>query len=131
MHKNEIVRGTFLSKPGDAFENSYYLVLRYLNNGAITVELTTNKNEKFEIPFYLLFRALGMTRDRDIINHIVYGVDNVDPVTISMMETIEKSFEVTDARFEPNKDSIDPIEIISYIAAKITDTANNVAAQEG
>src|SRR5581483_7788651 len=54
MHLNEVVRGTFQSKPGDYYENSYYMILRYLNTGAITVEITTNKFEKLEIPFYII-----------------------------------------------------------------------------
>lgn len=130
MYMNEIVRGMFLSKPGDAFENSYQVILRYLNNGAITVEITTNKFDKFEIPYYLIFRALGMTRDRDIVNHIVYGVDNDDPVTKTMLEILEKAFEVDDAKFGAIRKSTNPTEIIQYIATKITENANTAAAKK-
>lgn len=124
MHMNEVVRGTFLSKPGDAFENSYQVILRYLNNGAITVEITTNKFDKFEIPYYLLFRALGMTSDRDIVNHIVYGVDNEDPVTKRMMEILERAFEVDDAKFGKIRTETNPVEIINFIGNRITETAS-------
>lgn len=124
MHLNEIVRGNFLSKPGDAYENSYQVLIRYLNSGAITVEITTNKSDKLEIPYYLIFRALGMTRDRDIINHIVYGVDNEDPITKHMLEVLERAFEVDDARFGFIRKSTDPIEIVTYIAVKITESVS-------
>jgi DNA-directed RNA polymerase beta subunit len=124
-HLNEIARGTFLSKPGDAFENSYYMTLRYLNNGAITIELVMGKNEKFEIPFYIIFRALGMTCDRDIVNHIVYGIDNKDPVTLHMMKVLERAFNVEDSKFAPINNSLNSTEIINFIAKKINDVSNN------
>lgn len=129
MYGSEIVRGTFLSKPGDAFENSYQLILRYLNNGAITIEITTNKFNKFELPYYVLFRALGMTRDRDIINNIVYGVDQTDPITREMLQILDMAFTVDDAKFGPILKTTEPAEIIRFIAQKITDTAQSATAR--
>lgn len=129
MYGNEIVRGTFLSKPGDAFENSYQLILRYLNNGAITIEITTNKFNKFELPYYVLFRALGMSRDRDIINNIVYGVDQTDPITREMLQILDTAFTVDDAKFGPILKTTEPAEIVRFIAQKITDTAQSATAR--
>ncbi len=130
MYGNEIARGTFLSKPGDAFENSYQVILRYLNNGAITIEITTNKFDKFEIPYYLIFRALGMTRDKDIVDNIVYGVENDDPVTKSILEILERAFETDDARFGFIRKNTNPVEIIAFIAQRITDNANTQVARK-
>ena len=130
MYMNEIARGTFLSKPGDAFENSYQVILRYLNSGAITIEITTNKFDKFEVPYYLIFRALGMTRDRDIVDHIVYGVDNTDQTTIQMMKILEDAFEADDATFGAIKKSTVPTDIIQFIATRITEGANPTAAKK-
>lgn len=130
MYQNEIARGTFLSKPGDAFENSYQVILRYLNNGLITIEITTNKFDKIEIPYYLIFRALGMSRDRDIVNHIVYGVDNEDPVTKAMLEILERCFETDDGKFAAIRKSTNSTEIIQYIAQRMTETANSSAARK-
>ncbi len=130
MHMNEIVRGTFLSKPGDAFENSYQIILRYLNNGAITIEITTGKFEKFEIPYYLIFRALGMTSDREIVNNIVYGVENEDPITKRMIDILDQAFEVDDAKFGPILKKTNPVEIIQFIADRITEAANIANARK-
>ena len=99
MHQKEIARASIISKPGDGYENSWQIILRYLNNGAITVELTAGKKDKVDVPFYLIFRAFGMTQDRDIINHIVYGVDNTDPVSKRMMEILSKAFLVSAKEF--------------------------------
>ena len=120
MHLNEIARGDIISKPGDAYENSARMLLRYLNNGAITIELQTNKFEKLEIPFFLIFRAFGMTRDYDIINNIVYGVDNTDPITLHMLNILEKAFNTVDVKlWGPVKDSINSNEILLHIATKL------------
>ena len=129
MHMNEIARGAFLSKPGDAFENMYQVLLRYLNNGLITIEITMTKSEKLEIPFYLIFRALGMTRDRDIVDHIVYGVNNTDLTTKKMLEILERAFTVADSKFSEIRECTDPNIIIGAIAAKIAAASGaNIAA---
>jgi len=130
MTKKEIVRGTFLSKPGDAFENSYQIIIRYLVDGGITVEVTTNKFNKFGIPFYLWFRVLGMTRDIDIVNNIVYGVNNTDPVTQAMLAILEKAMSIKYKNFEPIEDVVDTNEVISYIAQKINPPENPAAARK-
>lgn len=125
MYGREVVRGTFQSKPGDDYENSYYMIIRYLVDGQITVEIVTNKFDKLEIPFYLLFRAFGMTRDYDIVNNIVYGVENKDPVSRHIMEVLEKAFAVENKDFKPVLKSTDSNEILMFIAAKMNELAQN------
>jgi len=128
MHQNELARGAFLSKPGDAFENMYQVLMRYLNNGLITIEITMTKTDKLEIPFYLIFRALGMTRDSDIVNHIVYGVNNTDEVTKRMLKILERSFTAIDPKFADVRESTDPTTIIAAIATKIAAANTNTSA---
>lgn len=128
-YQHEICRGTILSKPGDTFENSYQTIIRFLDNGAITVEVTTGKFEKFEIPFYLVFRALGITRDRDICDHIVYGVDNTDDTSRQMMSILHRSFEADDSKFGAIRKSTSSHEIIEFIAQGIV-SANTAAAKK-
>lgn len=119
LHLNEISRGTFLSKPGDAFENSYMIIIRHLNDGAITVELTTNKFNGVEIPFYMIFRALGMTSDREICDHICYGVDNGDTITKFILDALSTAFDVVDPKFPAGKDARVPADVISMLAMKL------------
>jgi len=73
--KKEVVRCEFISKPGDSHQNSDYLIIRLLNDGQITVEIRRDKLKDKLIPFYLLFKALGWTRDKDIVNNIIYGYE--------------------------------------------------------
>jgi DNA-directed RNA polymerase beta subunit len=128
MYQTEIARGTFLSKAGDAFENSYQCLLRYKTNGAITIEITTSKVENIDLPFYLLFRAVGMTSDKDIVDHIVYGVDNEDYITKSLKTVLHRAFRADDPIFGSLKNNYNSIDIINSIALKITDMANATAA---
>jgi DNA-directed RNA polymerase II subunit RPB2 len=130
MYANEIVRGYFISKPGDAFENSFQIVLRYLNTGAITAEIFVPRVDKLEIPYYIIFRVFGMTRDKDIVNNIVYGVDNKDPITQKLLEILEGSFRVEDSKFGPIRTNTNSVEIIEYIGRKITEIANPTAARK-
>src|SRR3989344_5250080 len=128
MYQNEIARGTFISKPGDHYENSFRIILRYLNTGAITVQITTtNKHEEIEIPFYIIFRSFGITSDREIIDHIVYGVDNQDPVTRNLLNILERAFTVPDKYFDGIRDSRDSNEINLYIAQKMRELAADAA----
>lgn len=89
-HANEICRGSLISKPGDGFENSVELTVRYLQNGSLTFEITQRRFTKFQIPFYVLFRALGMASDKEICDNIVYDYDN--PISDEMLEILEKAF---------------------------------------
>lgn len=93
-YKKELARGNFLSKMGDAFENSYQIIIRFLNSGLITVHMGEHDFPKLDIPFYMFFRMLGMTSDKDIVSHICYGMDETDPITQQMMQIINDSYKV-------------------------------------
>lgn len=43
MYQDEIARGLLISKPGDLYENSYMIIIRYLRTGAITKSLVLFK----------------------------------------------------------------------------------------
>lgn len=129
-HKNEEARGTFLSKPGDAFENSYQTIIKLLDSGAIVIEITTNKDEKLEIPFYIMFRALGMTVDRDITDHIVHGADNTDPTSITMKKLLERAFSVRDPEYDDVNNTLDSVTVLQFIANKFKEAADKKAAKK-
>lgn len=93
-YKKEIARGNFLSKAGDAFENSYQIIIRYLSSGIITVQMGENDFPDLEIPFYLFFRMLGMTADQDIVSHICYGMDTSDSITQRILQVIDDCYKV-------------------------------------
>ncbi len=124
IHKStinkEIIRGNFLSKAGDTFENSYQHILRYMTNGLITFDLITNKGENLEIPFYLLFRALGMTSDQDIVDNIAYGIHNPNPTTNEIIKILKQSFDApVDTIYDSIRYSVDSDQIITFLGTKM------------
>lgn len=118
-YKNEETRLEFLSKPGDAFENSTYVVFKLLTDGNILIEMTVGKDNKFEIPFYMIFRLLGMNRDREIVDHCVFGVENTDPITRDLMAVLTVAFDSTNAEMAEIKDVISDSEIAEFLANKL------------
>ena len=115
-YQNEMIRATFISKPGDAFENSFQTIIKMLVDGAIVIELTLGKDEKITIPFYLMFRAFGMISDREIVDNIVNGVDNADPVTKKLLTYLDAAFSAKDSRFAPVETSTNPSAILNFIS---------------
>ena len=69
------IRCEFLSKPGDAYQNSEYLMIRYFNDNSLTIEIARDKLKDIQIPFYLLFRALGWASDKELLDWIVCEYD--------------------------------------------------------
>lgn len=124
-YQDEIARGNFISKPGDSYENSRQIIIRYLVTGSITVEMTTGKLNGIQLPFYLLFRLLGINRDKEIVNYIVYGTDNEDIVSKQMYKILEKSFQIDDSKFPDLRTEIDTAKIKSRIAHRILEGMAN------
>ena len=119
IHKNEIARGNFISKLGDNFENSYQLIIKYINTGGITIEITTGKFNKIEFPFYIIFRLFGITSDRQIADIIVNGIDLVDSSTRDILNIVLGAFNAPDKEFAQYKNMMDLEELRLKVAAKV------------
>lgn len=75
-YSKEIMRVEFVSKPGDTYQNSDYFLVRLLNDNQLTCEVVRNHLKGIQIPFYLLFRVLGWTSDKEMFDNIIYGYGN-------------------------------------------------------
>lgn len=100
-HQREIVRCEFISKPGDTYQNSDYILIRILNNNQITFEIYRDQTKGLQIPFFLLFRLLGWNTDYEIIENIIYDMDKKRDFTIDMDQQLYRAFNVKYDKF-PN-----------------------------
>jgi DNA-directed RNA polymerase beta subunit len=123
-HEKEIARLEFISKPGDAYENSSELIMRYVTNGNIFLTFTSNNYLKLlNIPFFVLFRLMGMTTDKEIIDNIVYGYsspEKKDVVSDHMLQVLKKSFRTTDPVFGAANNITDQGKLLEYFSRQTT-----------
>ena len=94
MKPNEHVRAEFLSQPGGAFENSSQVRVRYMTNGEISIELASMKFKDVQLPFYLIYRMLGMSDDMAVVETVVFDIHDKNPATKHMIDILEKAFQM-------------------------------------
>ena len=96
IYRNEgygksLVRCEYISKPGDNYQNSDYLIIKYSKDSTLTIEIMRDKLNNVPIPFYLVFRALGWTSDREMMEWIVFDFDS--PANKSLLNILIESTE--------------------------------------
>lgn len=119
--KNELARSDIISKPGDNFENSSNLLCKYLANGNIVFEITNNKFKNIAIPFYVLFRAFGICSDKQIIEHITYGLDTDDPIIEKMLNILNKAYNSQYSTINDAYTVFSQVEILELIGKHINE----------
>ena len=85
-YSKEIMHVDFVSKPGDTYQNSDYFQVRLFNDKQLTCEIARNQLKGIQIPFYILFRILGWTSDKEMFDNILYGYN--DDISKNMMNHI-------------------------------------------
>ena len=110
-----LVRCEFMSKPGDTYQNSDFIIIRYFNDDTITIELSRDKLAGIQIPYYMVFRALGWASDKEMIDRIVFDVE--DPANFALNNIIMKSMK---AKYKNgNLELYNPVEVIKEIIRMI------------
>ena len=127
MQQNEILRGEFISQPGNAWDISSQSTIRFMQNGAITIEITTIKFSKAKIPFYLIYRLFGITSDLQITKTIVYDIESTNPTTANMINIVDRALKVADKDFQPLMNILDREKIVEHISSHITKNITSTA----
>ncbi len=117
----EIMRAEFIAKPGDFYLNSDQFIIRWLNDGQITVEIRREKLKDIYIPFYLIFRLMGWNTDKQISDNILFG-DNESVVGKKMDGHLSKAFTVKYAHLENGSNLHTQSEVLHYFADYLKDS---------
>ena len=74
-YRNEMSRLEIISKPGDSYENSAQLFIKYLINDQLVVIIDRAPLADIHIPFFIILRLLGWASDKQMVDWIVYDYD--------------------------------------------------------
>jgi DNA-directed RNA polymerase beta subunit len=71
FHGGEHTRNTVISKFGDSQENSAQCIVRLMEDGKITVEISRSELQYIQIPFYIFAKIIGISTDRELVELIL------------------------------------------------------------
>ncbi len=128
MQPNERMRGEFISQPGGAFENSSQVIIRLMVSGALTVEINSTKFTKTRIPFFVIFRLLGMGSDGDILEQIVYDPASDSPVVQRMADIVGRALAHVDPAYAAVHHEQDRERLTEFVAERLAKFVTNPGA---
>lgn len=128
-HKNELTRLEIITKPGDGYDNSSEIKIRYLNDDGIYISYSSERFlEGLNIPFYVIFKLFGMTTDREIFENIIYGKNSEDVISNNMLFILTKARRVTNAEFSKVNDP-DITDLRQYVTNVLIQNYNRKSQQ--
>jgi DNA-directed RNA polymerase beta subunit len=115
--KDEYIRGEYISQPNNAFENSSHLKVAYFKNGKLHIEFNSQKFVALTIPYWVMFRMLGVSNDLEMAKYIVYNTEGKDPTTKALLDILYKAY-IEDNMCEEMKRVTDQSEIIYMVVQR-------------
>jgi DNA-directed RNA polymerase II subunit RPB2 len=119
--QKEKTRLEFISKPGDQHENSNQIIIVQTTSHGIVIEIARNRFKQILIPFFLIFRVMGINSDLEMFNIILYG----EPEDMRKIMIDHLTHAMT-ASYEEFHDAINHIDISSATSYLINTIANKV-----
>lgn len=120
-YKKEIMRAEFITKPGDFYLNSDQFIVRWLNDGQLTVEIRREKLKDIHIPFYMIFRMMGWTTDKQIFDNILFGYDT--PTSKNMIQYLTNAFDAKYLHLPNSRYIYTQGEALQHVAEEIKESA--------
>lgn len=120
-YRKEIMRAEFISKPGDFYLNSDQFIVRWLNDGQITIEIRRVKLSDIHIPFYLIFKMMGWTTDKQIFDNVLLGYDT--PTSKNMTQYLVNAFNAKYLHMPDSRYIHTQTDALRYVAEQIKETA--------
>ena len=115
--RGEFARLEIISKPGDAFENNTFLKIRLLTNYQLVCVIARAPFDTLQIPFFLLFRLLGWSTDKQIVDWIAHNYST--EISKYIIDKINRSFHVKYTGFEDILSIYNTDDILKLISTKI------------
>lgn len=125
-HISERARLELISKPGDAFENSSEIIITLMTNNQLVCKIINQRlhkdHKELQFPFYVIFRAFGMSSDLDMMRHIMYNM--TDDIAESMQVTLSQAMEATYNQMDNVKNVYNKDSILEVIGRNLDTFAN-------
>ena len=86
-YSNEKARLEHVSQPGDAYEHSTYTIITLSTSSALCVEMMYRMKD-IQVPFFWLFKILGIANDYEILRLILY--DFSGPVAVAVGQKLKE-----------------------------------------
>ena len=125
-YKKEIMRAEFIAKPGDFYLNSDQFIVRWLNDGQITVEIRREKLKDIKIPFYMIFRMMGWTTDKQIFDNVLFGYDA--PSSKNMTQYLINAFNAKYTHMSESRYIYTQADALQYAAEELNNIKDSAFA---
>lgn len=119
-HRNEVTRLEIISKPGDSYENSAQLYIKLLTNDQLICIIDRAPLEELQIPFYILFRLLGWSSDKQMIDWIIYNYES--KISKYMLNKLQLAFKAKYTNFGDSAHMYSRDDILRIFSNKMSAT---------
>lgn len=119
-HRNEIARLEIISKPGDSYENSAQMFIKFLSNNQLVIKIDRAPLDDIQIPFFILLRLLGWSSDKQMVDWIVY--DYNAEISKYMLDKLHLAFKAKYTNFGEASHLYDREDILRSFVSKMNAT---------